>query len=353
MACATIARYQRVYLLSRKMFKEKLLWDIIEERLSLKPANSNGWRAIRCAVCNDHSERGGFINDGIYTSYNDFNCGAKFKYEEGTGKLSKNAKDILDAFGISREDLRELTSSIFHKKEEEKSISLDSLKKEKLFTPEVSFPDRTRKLLSEGHEELQEPILEYLLGRHIDVLEHDFYFSLDPKFLRRVIIPYWRDGKLIYWQARSIDQGVKPRYLNCVVAKDAVLYGYDRLNGYGESPLFVTEGVFDAIQIHGVCIMGSSLNKAKIEILKKTRRRLVFVIDRDLTGGKLAQQVLEEGWELTFVDIRADDINDSIIKFGRPFTAYSLVKNATTKGNKIQSSMSLDMGLLEARLRNK
>lgn len=333
------------------MLSSKTLFQLIQDKIHLGYANENGWYNIKGACCNDHSERFGFFHDGIYTSGNCFNCGSKFKYEEGTGKLSKNAKDILEAFGITREDLRELTSSIFLKQVEDKVISLEAVTKVKLHTPEVAFPDRTKPLLSEGHDELQTPILEYLLARKIDPLEHSFYFSLDPKLLRRVIIPFWRDGKLIYWQARSIDDGVKPRYRNCEVAKDAIIYGYDVLHSYEVAPLFVTEGVFDAIPLNGICILGSSLNTAKIEILNRTKRRLIFVIDRDRTGGELGKAVLKNGWELTFVDLRAKDVNDSIIKFGLPFTAYSLIKNATTKGNMLQSAISLNLGLMEARLR--
>lgn len=348
----TIEKYHFVYLLSRKMLKQKLLSELIEEKISLGRENDNGWRAARCAVCNDHSERGGFIWDGIYTSYNCFNCATKFKYEEGTGKLSKTAKDVLEAFGITREILSELTSSIFlNQAEKEKDVDLASLTKVKLTTPEVAFPDRTRALLSDGHEALQEPILEYLIDRRIDPLKTKWYFSLDQRFLRRVIIPYWRDHKLIYWQARSIDAGVKPRYLNCVVAKDAVIYGYDQLSSYEGTPLFVTEGVFDAEIVDGIAILGSSLNAAKIEVLKRAKRRLIFVIDRDQTGGELGLSVLKNGWEITFVDLKAKDINDSVVKFGLPFTAYSLLKNATSKTDKLQSSMSLSMGLLEGRLR--
>ena len=337
------------------MVTNKLLSDLIQERITIGPENHSGWRAVRCAVCNDHTARAAFKFDGIYTGFSDFNCGAKFKHEEGTGKLSKNAKDILGACGISREDLRELTSSIFlnQPEKEDKEVSRGTMAKVSLHTPEVAFPTRTFRLLSEGHEEFQEPILEYLITRCIDPLAAKWYFSLDPKLLRRVIVPYWRDGKLIYWQARAIDDDIKPRYRNCVVAKDAVIYGYDQLHSFDEAPLFVTEGVFDAAVINGVSILGSSLNATKIEVLKKTGRRLLFVIDRDQTGGELGKAVLAHGWEITFVDVRAKDINDSVVKFGLSFTAYSLVKNATSKTNKLQSSISLDIGLMEGRLRRR
>lgn len=337
------------------MIQQKSLEDIIREKVFLKQNPSTNWWYLNCPLCGDGRGRGGFKFDGDFTGYSCWNCQSKFKYEEGTGKLSKNAKDILGACGISREDLRELTSSIFlnQPEKEDKEVSLDTMAKVSLHTPEVAFPTRTFRLLSEGHEEFQEPILEYLITRCIDPLVAKWYFSLDPKLLRRVIIPYWRDGKLIYWQARSIDDDVKPRYRNCVVAKDAVIYGYDQLHSFDEAPLFVTEGVFDAAVINGVSILGSSLNATKIEVLKKTGRRLLFVIDRDQTGGELGKAVLAHGWEITFVDVRAKDINDSVVKFGLSFTAYSLVKNATSKTNKLQSSISLDIGLMEGRLRGR
>jgi hypothetical protein len=335
------------------MLPQKSLIDVIREKVWLPNPDHKGWANTKCMACNDHSPRGGFYHDGIYTSYSCFNCGVKFKYEEGSGKLSRNAKDILADFGITREDLRELTSSIFLAQKEEKNITLESLTKVSLFTREVAFPDRTKPLLSEGNELLQEPILEYLISRKIDPLEHQLYYSLDSKMLRRVIIPFWRDNKLIYWQARSIDKDVKPRYLNCVVTKEAVMFNYDQLYSYDDAPLFITEGVFDALAVNGMAIMGAGLNEAKIEVLKRSKRRKIFVVDRDEPGEKLAKSALDNGWEITFVDVRANDINDSIIKFGRPFTAYSLLKNATSKHNKLQSYTNMSMGFLEARLRRR
>lgn len=336
------------------MLKQKTLEDIIRERVPLGSISPTGFYNLRCPVCNDYQERGGFKFDGDTTGYSCWNCNSKFKVEEGSGKISKNAKDILSAFGINRSELSELTSSIFlNQAEKEEDITVESLNKVNLFTPEVGFPDRTHELLSEGHEEMQEPILEYLLSRHIDPLQTTLYYSLDPKMLRRVIVPFWKDNKLVYWQARTIDADVKPRYLNCVVSKEAIIYGFDKLYSYDDTPLFATEGVFDAIPIQGISVLGSKLTKAKIEILKRTRRRLIFVIDRDLTGGELAKAVLANGWEITFVDVRAKDINDSIVKYGLPFTAYSLLKNATDKADMVKSSMDLEMGLLEGRLRGR
>lgn len=326
------------------LIQQKSLFDIIQEKVPLGTKNSRGWYDCVCPVCNDHSARAGFISEAGFTTFSDWNCGAKFKYEEGSGKLSKNARQILEAFGITKADLTAIRSVLLQAPKEESEISFDELKKINLVTPEVPLPEKSHLIGADHHEELQIPIAEYLEKRKIDPVKVRAYFSLHPRYLNRVIIPYFRENKIIYWQARRIDEEKKNRYLNSPVARDAVMYGYDRLYDYDPAPLFVSEGVFDAMTLDGVCILGSSLNQAKCEVLKKSRRRIIFVIDRDRTGGSLAEQVLENGWELSFVDRRTADANDSVQRFGLPFTIYTLMKNATRN-----TTLSM-LGVLEGRL---
>lgn len=296
--------------------------------MPLRAKNSRGWYDARCPICHDQRERFGFFHDGIYTSGYDYNCGAKFKYEEGSGKLSKNAREILEAFGVTRDDLTGVRSAMFAEAKEDSDINLDELKKVKLITPEVALPDRCHPLGADHHDELQEPLIEYLLSRKIDPLAVRAHFSLDPKHLRRVIIPYYRDGKVIYWQARSIDK-IKPRYINCTASKEAILYGYDRLYQYDPAPLFVCEGVFDAIVLDGVCILGSTLNAAKLEILKKCRRRIIFVMDPDGNGESLTTTAMENGWEISYFDKRDLDASAMVELYGKPLAIYQLMKNVT------------------------
>lgn len=333
------------------MFEQKTLEDIIREHIPLGRQDNNGWYPLRCQVCNDHSPRGGFnFSDGC-TSYNCFNCATKFRYQEGSGNLSRAAKNILESFGIRRDKLREITSAMFLNKHESEEITLESIKGPRLFTPEVALPDQCYKLLSTDHEDVQEPILNYMLNRNIDPSRVPLMFSLTEKMKDRVIIPYYRDGKVIYWQARHIDNSVKPRYLNCTAKKDAVIYGYDRLYAYEETPLFVTEGVFNAILLNGIAVMSGTLNEARVELLKRSKRRLIFVRDRDKNGDHLAHQAMSHGWEVTTVDGRINDVNDSVTRFGLAYTAYSLMKNIQTTENKVSSSINVNLWGLEDRLK--
>ncbi len=307
--------------------QQAYLGDLIRDRIVLGRVSATGFAEQRCAICNDHSPRAGWKIEPDSVFYNCYNCGFKAWYEEGTGKFSRWMKDVCRANGISDSDLQAIGATLFFNKGEatDKEITLENLKKVSLFTPEQSFPDRTLRLGSDGHDGLQEPLINYLIKRKMDPLK--FFF----------------DGKLIYWQARTVDNE-KPRYKNCSAAKDAIIYGYDRLFSYDEGPLFATEGVFDAESIEGICILGSSLNAAKKELLHKTKRRIIFVVDRDKVGGALGEEVINEGWELTFVDQNSTDVNDSCQRYGTMYTMYTLMKNATNKNDKSRDQ-KLELGL--------
>jgi hypothetical protein len=339
--------------------QQKLLRDLIETQVHLGQESSTGFRAVRCASCNDHSERAGFKFDGETVGYSCFNCAAKFRYEEGSGKLGRSAKRILEAFGISQNQLNEVTgSSFFNKSQEPKEITLESMApKVRLFTPEVALPPKSHPLGSPFADELQAPIIEYLMKRKIDPLEVQAHFSLDPKFLYRVIMPCMREGKVIYWQARTILDGVKPRYMSPGINKDAVLWGYDNLWRDHDQPLFCTEGIFDAAALNGVALLGSKLNESKLEVLNRCRRRKIVVVDRDDNGGELAQLALENKWEITFPPAGVDDVNKSVQKYGRLLTIWTLLKNATVPqglkaadGLAVQSKLALGMELALAKL---
>lgn len=300
--------------------------------------------------------------DGENVGYNCFNCGTKFIYEEGSTSLSRTGKRVLSAFGIPESDIQlVLGSSFFNQKEESKIITLDSLQtKVNLFTPEIALPPRTYPLGVEHNEEHQVPIIEYLTRRKIDPLRVNAHFSLDPKMLRRVILPCIRDGKIIFWQARSIDQDVKPRYIAPVISKEAVMWGYDNIWRSRTAPLFVTEGIFDAEPVDGVALLGSKINDSKLEVLNRVKRPKVVVVDRDLNGGTLGQIALDLGWEVSFVHESAKDVNHSVQRFGRLFTIWNLMQNRTVPGGiraasgvTVQSELQLKMQMALANLASK
>jgi hypothetical protein len=333
------------------MVKPLTLRELVEEHVHLGRESATGFRALRCQVCNDHSERAGFKFDGSTVGFHCFNCKAKFLHEEGSTSISKSARRILEAHGVPGAKLDELVgTAFFNKANQPKEITLETLKPPvSLFTPDVDLPPSSYPLGSEFREDLQIPLIEYLFSRRLDPLELNAHFSTDPKFLNRVIIPCMRAGKVIFWQARTVKDS-KPRYISCTAPRAAVLWGYDHLWQDLDQPLFVTEGITDAAPVRGVALLGSEINDAKLEVLDRCRRTKVVVIDRDSNGGLLGEIALKHGWEITFVDPRASDINKSVQLFGLPYTVWTLMKNRTrpspiktAEGISLQSKLQLEL----------
>ena len=311
-----------------------MLEDIIRQKVHFTKSSSTGFHHCHCEVCHDHTDRGGWKFQHGEIGYNCFNCGTSGRYTENSGEITKKMRKILNSFSISNEEIdKEIGKAFFKTKAEGASISLADVqqkpeKKNYLITPEVSLPKGCMQLGSTDKGiEVQERIADYLTSRKIDIAEYPFYFSLDPKFLNYVIIPFFRNGKIIYWQGRNYTNGSnkKDRWENCTESKENIIFNFDELFR-GSGPLFVTEGIFDALPLNGIALIGSKINEAKTEILKKSRRELIFVIDKDKNGRMVAEKALENGWKITFSPQFTDDVNKSIITYGHCWTIFELFK---------------------------
>ena len=332
--------------------EHKTLQSLIESRLQLGPEAGTGFRPIVCACCRDHSPRAGFKFTGEAVIYNCFNCKTRAVFEEGSVTASTSIKKVLLAFGISEAEISECTgSSFFSQKSTE--ITLDSVaKKINLFTPETPLPPSSYQIGVDHHYELQLPLAEYLQARCVDPVKLGAYFSLDQRYLNRVIIPCYRAGKIIYWQARSITSNTR-KYLSPTVCKEAALWGYDNIYANTDKPLFITEGILDAFPVSGVALLGSELNEAKLEVLNRAKRQKVVVIDRDENGGRLGELALANGWQITFPPAGCKDINEALMKHGSLYLIWCLMKNKTepsavktSSGTSLEALLKLRLGVL-------
>jgi hypothetical protein len=325
------------------VIEKKSLESLIRDNVALGRQAATGFFALKCRCCNDYKERAGFKFDNGHVGYSCFNCGKAARYEEDSGHISRNMREVLYSFGLTAEQLEEVIgSAFFFKKAESSKITLESLHKVSTVTPTIELPPLSRELGGcLDHLELQEKYVAYLDGRCVDFNRYKFYFSLDPKFKDRVIVPFFRAGRLIYWQARSIHDDEKKRYENPSITRNAVMFNTDELYRHADLPLLVTEGVFDAMMFDGVAMLGSKLNDAKIELLRQSPRRIIFVIDKDDNGRKLAETVLDLGWNITTAPEGAKDVNDSVQKFGKCWTAYQLAQQVPKDRASAQLLISL------------
>lgn len=310
------------------MFTTPTVQSLIEERVPFRPLHT-GWSVGKCQLCGDYKERAGFKFEDGNVIYNCWNCSTSSTYEENSGRMSKNFRRILRAYGFDDSEINTAVHTpFFNKKEHEPStITLAKLSAVNTHTPEIKLPDKTFPL---GHHEFldyQQKLVDYLVNRNVDFSKYNFFFSLEERFKNRVIIPFYRNGKLIYWQARTIDPAEKKRYDNAPVSREAVIFNHDLINRYSRLPLFVTEGVFDAMMLDGVSILGSKLGPAKTELLARSNRKLIFIIDKDKNGKSFADDVLDLGYDIAFAPNGAEDINASVQRFGLSWTIYEIMRS--------------------------
>lgn len=328
------------------MIKQQKLEDLIREKIPLGKQDSRGFFSLKCSCCNDYKVRAGFKFDGGNLGYNCWNCGSTGRYEECSGKISNNFRKILNAFGVEDSEISSVVNTTFFNKKdsEDKTITLSKLTKVNTTTPTIKLPEKSFPLGHPEFLEYQENLITYLINRRVDLDKYNFFFSLEPRFKDRIIIPFYRQGKIIYWQARHIDSAEKKRYDNAPVGREAVMFNFEQLHRYTDAPLFITEGVFDAMMVDGIAILGSKMSEAKIELFAKTRRRIVFVIDKDQNGRHLAESVLTAGWEIAFAPDGAEDLNNSVSRFGLSWTIYELMKSIVPAGDAARLAININCG---------
>lgn len=316
----------------------KMFEQLIRERVHFTKHSSTGFNQCVCNLCHDYTDRGGFKFENGNIVYNCFNCSFSIVHDETSKTVSNKFRKVLNSFGISKEEISDVLNAAFFNQDDssEKTISIKDVlasKEDKnyLVTPEVDLPKGCFELGSTNQGiEIQEKIVDYLHSRRIDFTKHKFFFSLNKDFMNYVIVPFYRNGKLIFWQGRNFNNNCskKERYSNCTKSKENIFFNFDLIFKNTKTPLFVSEGIFDALSIDE-CIssIGSKLPEAKIEILKKSKRDIIFIIDKDKNGKLLAEKVLSNGWKITFSPEGTSDVNDSITKFGKCWTVYQLFKN--------------------------
>ena len=320
------------------------LESIIKSHVLLPPPASSGWCSVRCQVCNDHKgkRRGGWKFDHDSVGYHCFNCGAKFVVDQETTKLSNETLRILDSYGIGSDELGQLKLSL---------LTNRRVDVKKSTTPSIAYPKTIAMPkyfipLKQSTSVWKQVVIEYLIDRGIDPNCHDFHV-VEPsgdlthkRWLGRVIIPVYRNGELIFWQGRDMTGKQRLKYLSPDVVRESVMFGYDKLYNDPSSPLYVVEGMFDALTVGGVAVFSNKLTKSQIEILNKSPRQKVVIPDKSGSGDVIAKQALDQGWAISIPDYgNCKDPSEAKAKYGLLYVMKAIV-DGTMSSTKARISLA-------------
>jgi hypothetical protein len=317
------------------------LQEVIQQHVHLDRPNALGWRPVLCKVCGDKGRKGkraGFKFDGEVCAYNCFNCATAAVFNPVEHRtMPPNMLAVLRAFDIPDSDWQPVLYTALVNADGRtgtaEAVSAVSIEPEEIHALPFFIP-----LTDDKNNEWCQYAIEYLRDeRGIDWKTYPFMVAKkvnhpdNERWYGRLIIPFYKDKKLIFYQGRDLTDLHVKKYLNPSVPRDNILSGYEKLFAKTSDPLYVTEGWFDAYHVQGVAVFGNKMTANQIKWLNQSHRPKVVIPDRFGDGYLLAEQALELGWSISTPDIGSmKDVNAAVMKYGQLYTRKTIREQTCT-----------------------
>lgn len=290
--------------------------------------NSGGWHTFNSVCCHhrghrpDKKQRGGIKIHGNVQVYHCFNCDFKCGLALGHG-LSKNTRQLLSWCGYDADQILEINFA---------SLRLRDETTPTWFSEKMEYEPRPLpecELLRIDCEEHQRYI-QYLSDRGIDPQAYPYMVaphSTQQSERDRIVIPFTYDGKIVGYTARNFTG--KPKYFNSFPS--GYVFGTDLQKPHW-GVCIVVEGIFDALIIDAVSILGNSISDRQAQALSMIPVPKIYVPDQDAAGMQPIERALELGYKVSIPNWGSNikDVNDAVLKWGRAPVIASILQSATT-----------------------
>lgn len=292
----------------------------------------SGWISFNAPCCDDKRQRGGFImNAGDAVSYHCFNCGFKASWQPGrtiSAKMNKLMRDLnmpddvinqlrLEALRLNQNEnaqVRQVVPTF-----DERALPMDA----------KSLEEWSTWIELQGWENTDQELINafcYLRNiRGINPYSYPFYWTNKIGFKNRIIIPFYKDGKVVGYTARATNDA-KPKFIS--EQQPGYVFNLDRQT-YEREFVIVMEGPFDALSIDGCALLGAEIKDSQNWLLKQLGKEIILVPDKDHEGPRTVEQAIEYSWSVSMPDWPEGikDVNDAVVKLGR-LTAFWMIINA-------------------------
>lgn len=313
------------------------IFDVMMQLVPKKKQTPNGWMSFNAVCCHhngessDRKRRGGIkkTEDGG-VSYHCFNCGFKTSWRPGR-PLSKKMQNLLGWMGATSTQVQDIALECL--KTEAGEISEKNIN----LTFEARDLPTGSKLLTEDfilNNPQVYPVVEYIYSRGLTLDDSDFYWSNDPIFKSRFIIPIKMFNKIVGYTARAINNN-KIRYLT--EHPTDVLFNMDSQD-WDNKFVLVFEGPIDALLLNGVSPLTNSITPGQALQLNRMDKQIIVVPDRDKPGLELIEKAIEYNWAVSFPNWHESikDAAQAVSKYGRLATLISILMNVETSELKIK-----------------
>lgn len=306
----------------------------------------SGWTSFNAPCCQhrghgaDTRKRAGIRFDGNGIVYNCFNCKYTTGWQPGS-PFGEKMKTLARWLGASEDTIKELVFEALKTEGDEYSAQPVQLKVEFEDKP---LPPHAMSLMEwsgiiEGEIEEQIgpnfiEVLRYLMSRGYDnPFNYDFYWSPEPGYIDRVIIPFRWQGRIVGNTARKITSG-KPKYLSD--QHPHFVFNFDKQQD-DQKYIIVCEGPFDALAINGVALLTNDIAEQQSRIINSINAEVIVIPDQDRSGLVLFDRAAELDWSVampTWED-GIKDVADAVRKYGKLFVLVDIIQTAQKGSIKI------------------
>ncbi len=318
--------------------------DAVRSSLPARHKSSGmGWESFNCVMCQamgepraDTRNRGGIVfnSDGGF-AYHCFNCKAKVAWRPGMN-FGKKTELLLKNLGLSWGEIRTLRFKAWQIRGQiEANVEVDyKPKKVKMTFNEVPLPEKS-KSFKEWASESNPPkgflnALNYIKSRGNCFLNAYTYYwtpNLRHSLNRRVIVPFYWEDKIVGYASRLVtaQTSTELRYFSesphNYLFNNKVLYIKER------QYLILVEGVFDAIAIDGIGLLGSSLTNDQINWINSSKKEIIFLPDRNKASDAIIDVAINEKWNVSFPEWESDvdDVAKAAGRYGKIYTLKSIL----------------------------
>jgi hypothetical protein len=280
----------------------------------------------------DKKSRGGLINEGDTVSYHCFNCGYKCSWQPGR-PFSHKMRKLFQWLGTPDDIITKVALDVMRENE---GVQVQTRIAELPTFDSVPLPDDAIKIADiKDFNKFSMAVLEYMAQRGLNMDDTSYYWSPSLGYRDRLIVPFFYEDRIVGWTARSVLPDKKPKYLTEV--QPGFVYGLNE-QSYNKIFTILCEGQIDAIHVDGCALGGSEISDQQSLLLNRLQKDIVVVPDRDKAGSKLVERAIDLGWQVSMPDWHPDinDISDSVAKYGRVYTLYSIAIAAESSPLKIR-----------------
>ena len=316
-----------------------LITETIQSYLPAKRKKTpSGWISFNAPCCDDNRMRGGFItyaDDGL--TYHCFNCQFKASWQPGR-LLSKKMRQFMRHLHMPDDTINQLSLEAMRQNEgqvREFKTVIPSFG-ERVLPPESKSLQAWAEWAHLGGNTSEGVInaVSYLMDRKLKWDEYPYYYSPEPGFSRRIIVPFMYKGQIVGYTARAMTNA-KPKYLS--EQQPGYVFNLDNQTPDREF-VIVSEGPFDALSVDGCAILSAEVSDSQNWLLRQLNKEIVLVPDRDEDGAKTVERAIELGWSVSMPEWPAGvkDVNDALVKLGRLTTLYLIVNARESNELKIR-----------------